>query len=122
MQVPNVVDLPTLQNLPDVLRKADFQKLRMELITCLPSLPHMPGLHKIREELRNSLSSMDFLQSLSNWHIVELLSKCLPESLSCNHTDTCVLVLFTLPFLHDVLLNGLIYCHFLVQLRFLQTM
>ncbi|KAL8472881.1 hypothetical protein ACS0TY_029927 [Phlomoides rotata] len=87
MQVPNA----TLQNFPDVLRKADFQKLRTELITCLPSLPQIPDLHRLREELRTSLSSMDFLQSLSNWHIMELLSNCLPESLShCNHTDTCV--------------------------------
>ncbi|KAH6759877.1 heptahelical protein 4 [Perilla frutescens var. hirtella] len=90
MMVPNVVDLPTrLQNFPDVLRKADIQKLHAELITCLPSLPHMPDLHKLREELKTSLSSMDLL---SKWHIMELLSNCLPESLShSNHTDTCVL-------------------------------
>lgn len=69
MKVPNVVDLR-------VLRNADFQKLHAELITCLPSLPHMP--------------SMEYL---SNWHIMELLSNCLPENLTHNnHTDTCVLV------------------------------
>ncbi|KAH6803371.1 heptahelical protein 4 [Perilla frutescens var. frutescens] len=90
MMVPNVVDLPTrLQNFPDVLRKADIQKLHAELITCLPSLPHMPDLHRLREELKTSLPSMDLL---SKWHIMELLSNCLPESLShSNHTDTCVL-------------------------------
>lgn len=110
MQVPNVVDLPTLQNLPDVLRKADFQKLRMELIACLPSLPQMPGLHRIREELITSLSSMEFLQSISNWHIMELLSKCLPESVShCNHTDTCVLVPFYFLFPHSCSLDGLTF-------------
>lgn len=90
--VPNVVDLPRLQNFPDVLRKADFQKLHAELITCLPSLPHMPDLQRLREELKTSLPSMDLLPSLSNWHIMELLSNCLPESLShSNHSDTCVL-------------------------------
>ncbi|KAL3616157.1 Heptahelical transmembrane protein 4 [Castilleja foliolosa] len=90
--VPNVVDLPRLQNFPHVLRKADFQKLHTELVTCLPSLPHMPDLHRLREELRTSWPSMDLLPSLSNWHIKELISNCLPESLShINHTDTCVL-------------------------------
>lgn len=110
MNFPNVVDLPRLQNFPDVLRKADFQKLHTELITCLPSLPHMPDLHRLREELKNSLPSMDLLPSLSNWHIMELLSNCLPESLShSNHTDTCVLVLFT-SFLQRCSLHGLLFC------------
>ncbi|KAK6125348.1 hypothetical protein DH2020_040917 [Rehmannia glutinosa] len=82
MKVPNVVDLHRLQNFPDVLRKADFQKLHTELITCLPSLPHMPDLQRLREELKTSLHSMDLLPYLSNWHIMELLSNCIPESLS----------------------------------------
>lgn len=90
MMVPSVVDLPRLQNLQSVLRNADFQKLHAELITCLPSLPHMPDLHRFREELKTSLPSMEYL---SNWHIMELLSNCLPENLTHNnHTDTCVLV------------------------------
>ncbi|EPS69882.1 hypothetical protein M569_04878, partial [Genlisea aurea] len=80
MKIPNVVDLPSL---PHVLRKADFQKLHTDLITCLPSLPDM---QRVRDELKTSFPS------LSNWHVVELLSNCLPQSLSCaNHTDTCVL-------------------------------
>ncbi|KAL0332353.1 UNVERIFIED_CONTAM: Heptahelical transmembrane protein 4 [Sesamum calycinum] len=92
MMVPNVVDFPRLQNFPDVLRKADLQKLHMELITCLPSLPHMPDMHRLREELKSSFPSMDLLPSMSNWHIVELFSNCLPERIShSNHTDTCVL-------------------------------
>ncbi|KAK4393487.1 Heptahelical transmembrane protein 4 [Sesamum angolense] len=92
MMVPNVVDFPRLQNFPDVLRKADLQKLHMELITCLPSLPHMPDMHKLRAELKSSFPSMDLLPSMSNWHIVELFSNCLPENIShSNHTDTCVL-------------------------------
>lgn len=104
--VPNVVDLPRLQNFPDVLRKADFQKLHAELITCLPSLPHMPDLQRLREELKNSLHSMDLLPSLSNWHIMELLSNCLPESLShSNNSDTCVLVFY---FLFTVVFSGLL--------------
>ncbi|KAL3525587.1 hypothetical protein ACH5RR_013959 [Cinchona calisaya] len=92
MKIPNVVDLPTLQHLPDVLKKADLHKLHGELLTCLPSLPHMPDLQRFREELKTSLPSMDLLSSPSNWHIVELLTNCLPERFShSNHTDVCVL-------------------------------
>ncbi|KAL3844679.1 hypothetical protein ACJIZ3_002082 [Penstemon smallii] len=67
-KVPNIVDFPTLQSLPDVLRKADFHKLHTELITCLSSLAHVPDL-----------------PSLSNWRIMELLSNCVPVSLSYNN-------------------------------------
>ncbi|KAL0350482.1 UNVERIFIED_CONTAM: Heptahelical transmembrane protein 5 [Sesamum radiatum] len=99
MMVPNVVDFPRLQNFPDVLRKADLQKLHMELITCLPSLPHMPDMHRLREELKSSFPSMDLLPSMSNWHIVELFSNCLPERIShSNHTDTCVLFAVVYPY------------------------
>ncbi|KAM3286095.1 heptahelical transmembrane protein 4 isoform X1 [Capsicum chacoense] len=83
IQVPKVVDLHSLQNLPDVLRKADLHKLQAELMTCLPSLPHMPDLHRLRDGL---------LPSPSNWHILNLLNNCLPERFShSNHTDVCVL-------------------------------
>ncbi|KAH1082477.1 hypothetical protein J1N35_022238 [Gossypium stocksii] len=82
MKVPKVVDFHSLQHIPDVLRKADLHKLHSELMTCLPSLPNMPGLHKLREEL----------QLLSGWHVRELLYNCLPERFfSGNHTDVCVL-------------------------------
>lgn len=102
MKVPNVVDL----NLPSALRNADFQKLHAELITCLPSLPHMPDLHRFREELKTSLPSMNLSPYLSNWYIMELLSNCLPENLThSNHTDTCVLVLY---FLFTVVFSGLL--------------
>ncbi|XP_059293492.1 heptahelical transmembrane protein 4-like [Lycium ferocissimum] len=83
IQVPKVVDLHSLQNLPDALRKADLHKLQAELLTCLPSLPHMPDLHRFRDGL---------LRSPSNWHILDLLTNCLPERFShSNHTDVCVL-------------------------------
>ncbi|KAF3621960.1 Heptahelical transmembrane protein ADIPOR3 [Capsicum annuum] len=83
IQVPKVVDLHSLQNLPDVLRKADLHKLQAELMTCLPSLLHMPDLHTLRDGL---------LPSPSNWHILDLLNNCLPERFShSNHTDVCVL-------------------------------
>lgn len=85
--IPNVVDF---KNLPDVLRRADLHKLREDLLTCIPSLP---DLHKLHSELKTSFpASSDFLPSLSNWHIVELLCNCLPERFShSNHTDVCVL-------------------------------
>ncbi|KAK4367846.1 hypothetical protein RND71_011638 [Anisodus tanguticus] len=88
IQVPKVVDLHSLQNLPDVLRKADLHKLQAELLTCLPSLPHMPDLHRLRDGL---------LRSPSNWHILDLLTNCLPERFShSNHTDVCLLFDFIL--------------------------
>lgn len=90
MKVPNVVDIHSL-HLPDVLRKADLHKMQSELMTCLPSLPHMPDLHKLRE------SSMDLLPSLPSWHVMDLLYNCLPERFSQNHTDVCVLVMIVLP-------------------------
>ena len=94
MKVPKVVDLHSLQHIPDVLRKADLHKLHSELMTCLPSLPNMPDLHKFREELKTTLPSMDLLPSLSVRHVMELLYNCLPEHFSTgNHTDVCVLVI-----------------------------
>ncbi|XP_057957557.1 heptahelical transmembrane protein 4-like isoform X1 [Malania oleifera] len=91
-KVPKVVDLHSLQHIPDVLKKADLQKMHAELLTCLPSLPNMPDLHRFQEEFRTSLPSMDLLPSPSNWHIVELLTNCLPERFSHgNHSDVCVL-------------------------------
>lgn len=93
-KVPKVVDLHTLQQFPDVLKKADLHKLHSELMTCLPSLPNMPDLHRLREELKTTLHSMDYLPSLSGWHIRELLYNCLPERFSSgNYTDVCVLVM-----------------------------
>ncbi|XP_043714220.1 heptahelical transmembrane protein 4-like [Telopea speciosissima] len=92
MKVPKVVDLHSLQHFPDVLKKADLHKIHSELLTCIPSIPNMADLHRLRDELKSSLSSMDLLPSPSGWHIVELLSNCLPERFSNgNHTDVCVL-------------------------------
>lgn len=80
MKVPKAVDLRSLQHLPD-----DF-------LYCLPSLPNMSDLYKLREELKTSLPSIHMLPSLSGWHILEVLSNCFPERfLSGNHTDVCVL-------------------------------
>ncbi|CAJ2646032.1 unnamed protein product [Trifolium pratense] len=64
MQVPNVIDLNSLQHLPDFLKNADLHKLQAELLTCLPS---MPDLQRLRDEI-------------SSWHIKELLYNCLPNN------------------------------------------
>ncbi|XP_044470245.1 heptahelical transmembrane protein 4-like [Mangifera indica] len=92
MKVPRVVDLHSLQHIPEVLKNTDLHKLRLELSTCLPSLPNMPNLHKLREELKTTLPSMDLLPSLSGWHVMEHLYNCLPERFfHGNNTEVCVL-------------------------------
>ncbi|OVA03972.1 Hly-III-related [Macleaya cordata] len=86
MKVPKVVDLQSLQHLPDVWKRADLQKIHSELLTCLPSL------QRLREEVKTSLPSMDLLPSLPGWSVLEFLTNCLPERFSSgNHTDVCVL-------------------------------
>lgn len=73
MKIPKVVDLHSLQHIPDVLKKAD--------------------LNKLREELKTTLPSMGLLPSVSRWHVMELLYNCLPERFSHgNQTEVCVLV------------------------------
>ncbi|XP_064958651.1 heptahelical transmembrane protein ADIPOR3-like [Musa acuminata AAA Group] len=79
MKVPKVVDLQSLQHLPDVLKKADLQKIQSELVACLPSLPHLSDLQRIKDELKTSLGSLDMLPSLSRWHLLQLISDCLPH-------------------------------------------
>ncbi|KAJ4962418.1 hypothetical protein NE237_022357 [Protea cynaroides] len=92
MKVPKVIDLHSLQHFPDVLKKADLHNIHSELLACLPSMPNMADFRRLQGELKSSLSSMDFLPSLSAWHIVELLNNCLPERFSSgNLTDDCVL-------------------------------
>ncbi|KAL8168335.1 hypothetical protein V2J09_009834 [Rumex salicifolius] len=84
MKVPKVVDLHALHHLPDVLKRVDLHNMPMDLLTCLPSLPHMSDLYKFRE---------DILPSLDGWHhVMEVLSNCIPERFSSgNHTDVCIL-------------------------------
>ncbi|PHT83526.1 hypothetical protein T459_11969 [Capsicum annuum] len=60
-EVPDIVDLQALQNLREKLKNVDLHKLPAELLPCVPSLPNMPDLHKLREDL------------------LQLLSNCLPE-------------------------------------------
>lgn len=84
MKIPKVVDLHSLQHFPDMIKRADMNKLQAELLTCLPS---MPDLHRLREDFKTTLPS------ISSWHVKELLYNCLPERFSSgNYTDVCVLV------------------------------
>ncbi|KAJ7944537.1 Heptahelical transmembrane protein [Quillaja saponaria] len=88
IKIPKVVDLHSLQHLQDVLKNANLHKMQSDLLTCLPSLPNMHDLQRLKEELRTALSSMDMLPS----HVMELLYNCLPERFSSgNHSDVCVL-------------------------------
>lgn len=78
MKVPDVADISPLQHLPKMLRKADFHMIHLDLLNCIPSLPNMPGLQKLKVDLKASLLSIEFLSSLSG-NIMELLTNCLPE-------------------------------------------
>ncbi|WVZ56089.1 hypothetical protein U9M48_006669 [Paspalum notatum var. saurae] len=92
-QVPSVLDIQSLQHLPDVLRKADIHKIQAELLACLPSLPHLSDLQKLKDELKSSWDSMEVLPSLSRWHLLELLSSCLPHRFThSNETSLSVVV------------------------------
>ncbi|KAJ7966514.1 Heptahelical transmembrane protein [Quillaja saponaria] len=82
VEAPRVIDLSSLQYFPDMIRRADLQKIRSEILNCLPSLPNMPDLLKLKIELRTSFPSMDFFSSLSGWNVVELLNNCLPDQFS----------------------------------------
>ncbi|OEL36557.1 Heptahelical transmembrane protein ADIPOR3 [Dichanthelium oligosanthes] len=104
-QVPNVVDIQSLQHLPDVLRNADIHKIQAELVSCLPSLPHLSDLQKLKDELKSSWDSMEVLPYLSRWHLLELLSNCLPHRFThSNETNLSVLVsnLLKLSFLFHI--------------------
>ncbi|XP_059636818.1 heptahelical transmembrane protein 4-like [Cornus florida] len=79
MKIPKVMDLHSLQQLPNFLKGTDLNKIRAELLKCIPSLPNMPDFHRLGDELKTSLPSMDLFSSLSGWHITELLTNCLPE-------------------------------------------
>ncbi|URE12059.1 hemolysin-III related [Musa troglodytarum] len=67
MKISKVVDLQSLQHLPEVLKKADLQRIQSELMACLPSLPHLSDLQRLKDVLKTSLASMDVLPS-SLWH------------------------------------------------------
>ncbi|GAU31166.1 hypothetical protein TSUD_315910 [Trifolium subterraneum] len=76
MRAPMVVD--SLQHIPEIIGKADLNKIREELLKCLPSLPDMPDLHKVKNELSTSLHSLNF-SPLSGRNVMELLINCFPE-------------------------------------------
>ncbi|KAF3331010.1 Heptahelical transmembrane protein ADIPOR3 [Carex littledalei] len=78
---------------PDVLRKADLQWVQSELMACLPSLPHLSDLNKLKEEIRSSLSSIKMLPSISRWRLLELLSSCMPHRFTSNSNHTNINVL-----------------------------
>ncbi|KAH0449892.1 hypothetical protein IEQ34_020584 [Dendrobium chrysotoxum] len=82
VKVPKVVDIHSLQQLPEMLKRADLHKLQSDLVACLPALPQLSHLHRLKEELRSSLPTMDSLSSLTRWHLVELISNCFPQRLS----------------------------------------
>lgn len=80
MRAPMVVDFNSVQDLSEMIGKADLNMIRLDLLKCLASLPNMPEILKLND-LSESLYSLDF-SSLSGWTLVELLTNCLPEQFS----------------------------------------
>ncbi|XP_027356938.1 heptahelical transmembrane protein 4-like [Abrus precatorius] len=81
VRAPVVVDFDSIQHLSEIIGKADLNKIHLELLKCLPSLPNMPDLVKFKNELSASLYSFDY-SSFSGWTFVQLLTNCLPEQFS----------------------------------------
>ncbi|MED6124144.1 Heptahelical transmembrane protein 4 [Stylosanthes scabra] len=80
MKAP-MVDLNSI-NLYEMMGKTDLNKIRLELLDCLPTLPNMPDLLKLKHELSSSVYPLDF--SGSGWNAMQVLSNCLPEQFSFN--------------------------------------
>ncbi|CAI0393438.1 unnamed protein product [Linum tenue] len=68
-KAPEMVDLNSLQRLPELLRSSSGE-LYKELIGCLSSFPNMHDLHRLREDLQ---------ASFTNLSLVEVLNNCLPK-------------------------------------------
>lgn len=79
----NIRHLDSLQRLPDLFRRAhELHLIPSEVLNCLPPLPSMSDLHKLKDDFKTSLPS------LSGWNLAELLTNCLPEQFSLvNQTD-----------------------------------
>ncbi|KAM7516979.1 hypothetical protein LguiA_006562 [Lonicera macranthoides] len=91
MKVPKVMDLHSVQQLSSLLRNTDLRKVHKEYLN-LPSLPNMADFHRLREELKTSLASIDFIPSVSGWQILELLTNCVSKRFSASKTqDECLL-------------------------------
>ncbi|XAR48431.1 hypothetical protein NMG60_11031253 [Bertholletia excelsa] len=91
MKLPDVIDVHSFQHLSDMLSKNELHKFRAELIRCLPSLPNFADLHRLRDDVRPNFPS-ELLSSLTNFHISEMLAKCLPTWLTeTNHANDSVL-------------------------------
>lgn len=87
MKAPMVLNFNSLQHLPEMIRA--------ELVKCLPSLPNIADLHKIKNELNTSLHSFNF-SSLSGWSVMELLTNCLPDQFSLVSSLSSIYGIFSL--------------------------
>ncbi|XP_028077365.1 heptahelical transmembrane protein ADIPOR3-like isoform X1 [Camellia sinensis] len=88
MKIPNVIDIHSLQQFSEMLKRIDLQKIQALLKNCIASLPNMIDFHRLKDEHIPS----DLLSSLSSLHISQLLANCMPEQLSIsNHRDDSVL-------------------------------
>ncbi|KAL2906457.1 Heptahelical transmembrane protein 4 [Bienertia sinuspersici] len=83
-KVPNVVDLHSIQHLPDVF-KTDLHKIHADLLTCLPSLPDI-----MTDELANMIAPL-IRRPITRWPFFAFLGGamfCLLASSTC-HLLTC---------------------------------
>ncbi|XP_024922915.1 heptahelical transmembrane protein ADIPOR3 isoform X2 [Ziziphus jujuba] len=91
VRAPSIMDLYSIQHLHDFVRAADLQKIPKDLMSCLPSLPNVSGLPKLKD-ITTSLSSGDFISSFSGWNVLEVLNNCLRDRFSyADQTDANVL-------------------------------
>ncbi|XP_010687835.2 heptahelical transmembrane protein 4 isoform X1 [Beta vulgaris subsp. vulgaris] len=81
-KVPDVGDYYPLQHFAEMLKKAGLHDVHSKLVKCVPSLSSIPNFSTLKGELRASLPYINALSSVSGWHIIENLAKCLPESFS----------------------------------------
>ncbi|KAF3446539.1 hypothetical protein FNV43_RR11719 [Rhamnella rubrinervis] len=91
MKAPSIMDLDSVQRLHGVIKGAELHKIPKEMLNCLPPLPNMADLHKLKDITTSALSSGDFLPSFSGWNVVEAVNNCLRDRFShADQTDATV--------------------------------
>ncbi|GMN34900.1 hypothetical protein TIFTF001_004970 [Ficus carica] len=68
-KAPNIMHLDSLQRLPDLFRRAhELHLIPSEVLNCLPPLPSMSDLHKLKDDFKTSLPSLSGLEPSRTSH------------------------------------------------------